>query len=204
MAINLPIYPPTRDNIIEGSLIEGPWLRRSMSNKSSVGRGDRPKGSLLLRRLSPAAPIPYNDSPPLQSPTNHPSSIMDPSVPKRIVKEIDRMLQEPAPGIEAKPHQENLRYFDVHMDGPSQSPYEGTLPPVLYPVMIEPCVLFLGGIFHLELFLPEEYPMVPPKVRFLTKVYHPNIDKLGRICLDILKGMSHFLNGLNGLMFRPL
>ncbi|KAH8965568.1 hypothetical protein BDL97_04G124500 [Sphagnum fallax] len=52
--------------------------------------------------------------------------------------------------------------------GPSQSPYE-------------------GGVFKLELFLPEEYPMAAPKVRFLTKIYHPNIDKLGRICLDILE-----------------
>ena len=43
------------------------------------------------------------------------------------------------------------------------------------------------GKFDLELFLPEEYPMAPPKVRFMTKIFHPNIDKLGRICLDGIK-----------------
>lgn len=46
---------------------------------------------------------------------------------------------------------------------------------------------FPGGIFKLELFLPEDYPMTPPKIRFLTRIFHPNVDKLGRICLDVLK-----------------
>lgn len=50
----------------------------------------------------------------------------------------------------------------------------------------------LAGIFKLELFLPDDYPMTPPKIRFLTKIYHPNIDKLGRICLDVLKSMYAF------------
>lgn len=36
-------------------------------------------------------------------------------------------------------------------------------------------VIRVDGVFRLELFLPEEYPMAPPKVRFLTKIYHPNI-----------------------------
>jgi ubiquitin-conjugating enzyme E2 N len=45
----------------------------------------------------------------------------------------------------------------------------------------------VGGKFNLELFLPDDYPMCPPRIRFLTRIYHPNIDRLGRICLDVLK-----------------
>jgi len=71
-------------------------------------------------------------------------------------------------GIVVIPHSDNARYFDVTIAGPRDTPFE-------------------SGEFKLELFLVDSYPMQPPKVRFLTPIYHPNVDKLGRICLDILK-----------------
>ena len=46
---------------------------------------------------------------------------------------------------------------------------------------------FDGGSFKLELFLPGEYVKAAPKICFMTKIYHPNVDKLGKVCLGILK-----------------
>ena len=87
---------------------------------------------------------------------------------RRIAKETSDLLSKPETGIVCTVDDANIRHFHVSIAGPQDSPYE-------------------GGTFNLELFLPVEYPMAPPKVRFLTMIYHPNIDKLGRICLDILK-----------------
>jgi ubiquitin-conjugating enzyme E2 N len=87
---------------------------------------------------------------------------------RRIQKETERLVQDPVPGISASPDPSNHRYFHIQVAGPVTTSYE-------------------GGVFALELFLPDDYPMCPPKVRFLTKIYHPNVDRLGRICLDILK-----------------
>jgi ubiquitin-conjugating enzyme E2 N len=118
------------------------------------------------------------------------------SLPKRIIKESERLVKEPVQGISATPHDDNLRYFDVTIDGPSQSPYEGK-----HGVhdMLRNTADQAGGVFKLELFLPDDYPMTPPKVRFLTKIYHPNIDRLGRICLDVLKSESGLFVGCERL-----
>ena len=77
----------------------------------------------------------------------------------RIIKETEKLQKEAPPGISAAPSRENPRFFKVIIAGPPSSPFE-------------------GGLFDLELILPEEYPMVAPKVRFLTKLYHPNVDHI--------------------------
>ena len=89
-------------------------------------------------------------------------------LPRRIKKEMIKLSQNKIPEISIMAHPENYRYFLCAMEGPSDSPYQ-------------------GGIFYVEIFLSKQYPMKPPKVRFLTPMFHPNIDRLGRICLDIVK-----------------
>ena len=52
---------------------------------------------------------------------------------------------------------------------------------------MSPLSLFKDGTFKLTLEFSEEYPNKPPVVKFLSKMFHPNIYADGGICLDILQ-----------------
>ena len=85
-----------------------------------------------------------------------------------IVTETEALAENPVEGIVVNVDPNFSRYFHITIAGPVSSPYE-------------------GGIFGLDLYITDDYPMVPPKVRFTTKIDHPNVDKFGNISLDILK-----------------
>ncbi|XP_017772385.1 PREDICTED: NEDD8-conjugating enzyme UBE2F-like isoform X1 [Nicrophorus vespilloides] len=59
-----------------------------------------------------------------------------------------------------------------------------------------------GGKFRFAIEVPEEYNMVPPKVKCLTKLWHPNINESGEVCLSLLR--QHSVDGLGWSPIRKL
>lgn len=93
-----------------------------------------------------------------------------PQTLKRINRELKTIQDELPEGILSVGPKSTSNLFDWKgsIAGPSGSCYE-------------------GGVFQFNIHLPHDYPFHPPKVTFTTRIFHPNIDQRGGICLDILK-----------------
>ena len=87
----------------------------------------------------------------------------------RLTRELSLLQNDPPPGCAAyAPDESDISSLRAQISGPPSTPFE-------------------EGVFLLSVRITPRYPFEPPRVRFLTAVYHPNVDSAGRICLDTLK-----------------
>jgi ubiquitin-conjugating enzyme E2 D/E len=88
---------------------------------------------------------------------------------RRLQKELIEIKKDtPANCSAGLINPDDLFTWQATIIGPTETPYE-------------------GGMFNLRIFFPPDYPFKPPKITFQTRIYHPNINSNGEICLDILK-----------------
>ncbi|CAK7328452.1 unnamed protein product [Dovyalis caffra] len=85
----------------------------------------------------------------------------------RIEQELKHGLKNPPFNCSFGPIGDNIFQWEGAIMGPSDTPFE-------------------DGIFLLSINFTADYPLVPPKIKFKTKVFHPNITEDGTIYMDIL------------------
>ena len=111
---------------------------------------------------------------------------------RRLMRDFRRLQNDPPHGITAAPLEDNIMQWDAVIFGPDDSAWE-------------------GGTFKLSLAFSEDYPNKAPKVKFITKMFHPNIYADGSICLDILQhnwspiyDVSAVLTSIQSLLTDPV
>ncbi|XP_042895252.1 uncharacterized protein [Parasteatoda tepidariorum] len=109
----------------------------------------------------------------------------------RLRNELKSLHSDPPEGIEAVPLDEMCFHWQATISGPADSPYE-------------------GGTFFLYLQIPSSYPMKPPIVRFITKIFHPNVSRHGDIGIDsihdnwsLILTISKILISIQSLLTDP-
>ena len=87
---------------------------------------------------------------------------------RRLLKEYKELLIKPCDGITAGPiNEDNLFEWEAIIEGPQDTLYE-------------------NGVFIALLTFPLDYPLNPPKMKFKSEMWHPNIYPDGTVCISIL------------------
>ncbi|KAJ5072935.1 ubiquitin-conjugating enzyme e2 2 [Anaeramoeba ignava] len=87
---------------------------------------------------------------------------------KRLLRDFKKLQDDPPTGVCGTPESDNIMKWSAVIFGPQDTVWD-------------------GGIFKLTFDFSEDYPNKPPVVKFLSKMFHPNIYNDGSICLDILQ-----------------
>jgi ubiquitin-conjugating enzyme E2 D/E len=88
---------------------------------------------------------------------------------RRIQKELNDLLKDPLDNITAGPvNEDSIFDWTATLIGPEDTPYA-------------------GGLFYLNIHFSTNYPFKAPDIKFSNRIYHPNINEVGQICIDILK-----------------
>merc|ERR1712125_152099 len=82
--------------------------------------------------------------------------------------ELVDLGKDPPANCSAGPVGDDMFHWQATIMGPDDSPYA-------------------GGVYFLNIHFPTDYPFKPAKINFTTRIYHPNVNSNGSICLDILK-----------------
>jgi len=83
-------------------------------------------------------------------------------------KQLKELSKHPVEGFSAGLLDDsNIFEWEVVIVGPPDTPYE-------------------GGLFKATLIFPHEYPMKPPKMKFVSEMWHPNVYEAGEVCISIL------------------
>lgn len=82
--------------------------------------------------------------------------------------ELKKIQEEPVEGFRVSLlNEDNIFEWEVAIFGP-------------------PSTLYEGGYFKAHMKFPDDYPYSPPAVRFVTKMWHPNVYENGEVCISIL------------------
>jgi len=107
------------------------------------------------------------------------------------MRDLRSLQSDPPKGINASPMKDDILSWTALMFGPEDTPWE-------------------YGTFQLEVRFTEEFPTKPPHVKFVSKMFHPNIYNNGEICLDILQNqwspiysISAILTSIQSLLTDP-
>ncbi|KAI9189393.1 Ubiquitin-conjugating enzyme E2 2 [Blastocladiella emersonii ATCC 22665] len=107
------------------------------------------------------------------------------------MRDFKRLQNDPPAGVSGAPNPDNIMTWNAVIFGPPETPFE-------------------DGTFKLVMEFDETYPNKPPKVKFVSKMFHPNVYANGDLCLDILQNrwsptfdVAAILTSIQSLLHDP-